>query len=134
MLRQIAEKIEKFINCSSSGSCGVFAAWVSQVALKQGVSNFKIVFGHVKCRGENGNWVDEHIWIEDENGKIDPTVSQFFPFFQGYSKTRRKKYSPEEILSLSQFSLKNKNGKPWIKKHLKKMYPDRCVGTLPQSL
>lgn len=115
MLSSVVAKIEPRMDCTSSGSCGVFAAWVSKVALKYKINDFKVVFGHVQCRGKNGKWRDEHIWIEHNGLKIDPTVAQFFPYFTGYVGGKRKKFTPEEFLKKKNFSL---NG-DWVKKHLK---------------
>lgn len=114
MLASVVAKIEPRIDCTSGGSCGVFAAWVTKVALKHGISDFTIVFGMVQLRGEYGNWRDEHIWIEHKGKKIDPTIQQFFPYFIGYVGGKRKKFTPEEFQLKENFKLK----KSWVKHHL----------------
>ena len=113
-LREIAAKIAALMNCESSGSCGFFAAWVTKIALAHDITDFKIVCGKVQCRA-NGNWQEEHIWIEDSKGKIDPTVAQFDPYFVGYVGGYRKKFPPEEFIVIGQPRLKSA-----IQSHLRK--------------
>jgi hypothetical protein len=93
----------------------VFAAWVTKVALKCNFNDFKIVFGFVELCGKNGTWYDEHIWIEHNGKKIDPTVAQFSPYFVKYARFSRKKYTAEVFSKKKNFFLKP----DWVKKHLK---------------
>lgn len=119
-LQDIAEKIANLLDCRSGGSCGVFARWVTKIAVANGITNFTIVFGYVKMKSD-GNWKDEHIWIESKGQKIDPTVAQFYPAFQGYSPGKRRKFTPKQFLEKKSFCLKNMryDGINAVKFHLK---------------
>lgn len=115
-LQSISGDIANLLNCSSGGSCGIFARWVTKIAVANNITNFRIVFGYVKMYTHV-----EHIWIEHDGKKIDPTVAQFAPSFQGYAPGRRKSYTPQQFLSMNNFSLKNKTrGQSVIVRHLRK--------------
>ncbi len=118
-LQSIVDKVAGLMDCTSGGSCGVFAMWVTKIAMAHGMDNFQIVFGHVQCHC-CGYWTAEHIWIEHDGRKIDPTLKQF-PYFIGYRGGKRRKYTPQEFIKKSSFSLKNTrhDGVNAVKFHLK---------------
>jgi hypothetical protein len=115
---EIVNKVQSRVNCAKSGSCGIFARFVCSLAERHGLLDFKVVFGHVKCVQEESasssgySWTAEHIWIEYNGYKIDPTRLQF-PNFKTYL-SRRKIYSPEEFLEMKDFIL----FPSWVKPHL----------------
>lgn len=105
----IAKKIASRLDCTRSGSCGVFAVWFNNILLKHNFTSHKIVFGHVRQDGMKF----EHIWIELDNGeKIDPTIIQFDKNFKYILKATY--YSPEQLKNKKHFELKPE----WIKSYL----------------
>jgi hypothetical protein len=115
---EMAYRIAEYVQCDKSGSCGMYASWVTRVFLRHGYKDFVIVFGWIRTK--SGGFHD-HIWLElNINGQViqvDPTLVQFEDF-ESYCEKETHLY-PEGFLRRKGFRLEDPRTKPWYKKHLK---------------
>ena len=92
-------------NPYSVDSCMYAAELLTKKLLDQGKKDFQVIEGFVKIKGVEGKFM--HTWIETPQGKIDPTIKQFFTqdHNEEYIKSKvqyivKKRYKPEEYQSL----------------------------------
>lgn len=69
-LAHIAKQVARRVQCDASGSCVVFAAELC-TEITEG---FVVVEGAVKFKG---SIPQDHVWIEADGKRIDPTLAQF---------------------------------------------------------
>ena len=84
-----------------AGSCMLAAEILTEKLLNQNIKEFTIIEGYITF--ETVEWNDTHTWIEMFDGKIiDPTKNQWGIKDIIYLSEGRRKYSPEQYLSLCQ--------------------------------
>lgn len=110
-LKEIYEKLNlelpKNFNPYSIDSCMYAAELLTKKLIDQGIKDFKIIEGFIKIKGVEGKFM--HTWIETSEGKVDPTIKQFFPkdVDDEYIKSKvqylvKKRYTSEEYQNLCQ--------------------------------
>ena len=100
----------KAFNRHNLGSCMKAAEYALKYFYSKGIYNFKVVEGWVSLYSdqEENDW-SKHTWIEFSNGRVfDPTKNQwkewgFDPDDVKIMKVK-KKYSPEEYISLCELT------------------------------
>lgn len=115
---ELATKIARYIDCEKSGSCGVFAVWLTRVLVRHGHEDFRIVFGGVKdlrCVVYKFP-AHQHVWLEWDGEICDPTFVQFE--HPASYMTKRKYLTPQQFLEHKNFCLNDPRTKPWMKRHL----------------
>jgi hypothetical protein len=109
ILKSIYESLDldlpQNFNPYSVDSCMYAAELLTKKLLDQGKKDFQVIEGFVKIKGVEGKFM--HTWIETPEGKIDPTIKQFFTqdHNEEYIKSKvqyivKKRYKPEEYQSL----------------------------------
>jgi len=93
----LAKEVSDKLHCDKSGVCMEFTKVFSEEAIKRGMKDFWVVEGYIIRQGRH-----QHTWIELKDGTVlDPTIVQFNLSGEEnpkYSKTIKKKYTPEEYL------------------------------------
>lgn len=105
----IKKVIRHFRKPELPGCCGTFAAWANNCLIKQGFTSHRIIFGYVDEDEGGGNYViQQHIWIEYNGIKYDPTIVQFNnPRYS--SKPYKEIYHPYEYAKKKTHQIRGKS-------------------------